>query len=311
MPFDVAPDTVTAMQEPVVSVDALTKRFGDLVAVDDLTFHLDAGTVTGFLGPNGAGKTTTLRILLGLAAPASGTAHVFGRRYRQLVDPMRRVGAVLEASDFHPGRKGRDHLRTLAYATETPTTRIDEVLRLVELESAARRRVKTYSLGMRQRLALAAALLGDPELLVLDEPANGLDPEGVRWLRDFLRAFAAEGKTVFVSSHVLAEVAQTVDRVVIINKGRLVTDSPLEELTARVAGAVHVRTPQRAELEGVLHAAGLQTTALNGNELLVAGAQAAKVGELAAGAGVTLHELVQESTSLEEVFLDLTSEAHA
>jgi ABC-2 type transport system ATP-binding protein len=311
MPFGVVPDTVTAMPEPVVSVDALTKRFGDLVAVVDLTFHLDAGTVTGFLGPNGAGKTTTLRILLGLAAPTSGTALVFGRRYGQLADPIRRIGAVLEANDFHPGRKGRDHLRALTYAAGIPTARVDEVLRLVELESAARRRVKTYSLGMRQRLTLAAALLGDPELLVLDEPANGLDPEGVRWLRDFLRAFAAEGKTVFISSHVLAEVAQTVDRVVIINKGRLVTESPLQELTARVAGAVHVRTPQRAELEGVLHAAGLQTTALDGTELLVAGAQAETVGELAAHAGVTVYELVQESTSLEDVFLELTSEAHA
>jgi ABC-2 type transport system ATP-binding protein len=300
---------VTGMPEPVVSVDALTKKFGDLIAVDDLTFRLDAGTVTGFLGPNGAGKTTTLRMLLGLAAPTGGTARVFGVHYRELRDPMRRIGAVLEAGDFHPGRQGRDHLRALAYATRVPASRVDEVLRLVELEAAARRRVKTYSLGMRQRLSLAAALLGDPELLVLDEPANGLDPEGVHWLRDFLRAFAAEGKTVFVSSHVLAEVAQTVDRVVIINKGRLVTESPLEELTARVMGAVHARTPQRAELEGVLHAAGLQTTQLDTTELLVAGASSAKVGELAAAAGIVLHELVQETTSLEEVFLDLTSEA--
>ena len=300
--------TVLAMTEPVVMVDALTKRFGDLVAVDDLTFHLDAGTVTGFLGPNGAGKTTTLRALLGLTAPTAGTATLFGRAYRDLADPIRRVGAVLEASDFHPGRRGRDHLRAIAYATGTSTARVDEVLRLVELEAAGRRRVKTYSLGMRQRLALAVALLGDPELLVLDEPANGLDPEGVRWLRDFLREFAADGKTVFVSSHVLAEVAQTVDRVVIINRGRLVVESPLEELTARVAGAVHVRTPQRAALEDVLHAAGLQTTQLDADELLVAGASSAKVGELAAGAGVALHELAQEATSLEEVFLDLTSE---
>ena len=300
-----------ASASSVVGVDSLTKHFGKLVAVDGLTFALAPGTVTGFLGPNGAGKTTTLRMLLGLAEPTGGAALVFGRRYRELDHPIRRVGAVLEATDFHPGRRGRDHLRTLALATETPPARVDEVLRMVELEEAARRRVKTYSLGMRQRLALAAALLGDPELLVLDEPANGLDPEGVRWLRDFLRAFAAEGKTVFVSSHVLAEVAQTVDRVVIINKGRLVTESPLDELTARVAGAVHVRTPQRAEFEGVLHAAGLQTTTLNGDELLVAGASSVKVGALAARAGIELHELVQETTSLEEVFLGLTSEAAA
>jgi ABC-2 type transport system ATP-binding protein len=296
---------------PVVQVDALTKRFGSLTAVHDLSFALEPGTVTGFLGPNGAGKTTTLRMLLGLAEPTSGSALVFGRRYRLLDDPAKRVGAVLEASDFHPGRRGRDHLRALALAAEVPAASVDEALRLVELEGAARRRVKTYSLGMRQRLALAAALLGDPELLVLDEPANGLDPEGVHWLRDFLRAFAAEGKTVFVSSHVLAEVAQTVDRVVIINKGRLVTESPLGELTARVAGAVHVRTPQRGQLEALLHSAGLQTTTLNGNELLVAGATSARVGELAAGAGIVLHELVQEQTSLEEVFLDLTQEVPA
>jgi len=301
--------TVMSMSDPVVSVNALTKRFGDVVAVDDLTFHLDAGTVTGFLGPNGAGKTTTLRVLLGLAAPTRGTAHVFGTRYCELAHPARRVGAVLEAGDFHPGRKGRDHLRALAYATGVPATRIDEVLRLVELEAAAQRRVKTYSLGMRQRLALAAALLGDPDLLVLDEPANGLDPEGVRWLREFLHTFAAEGKTVFVSSHALAEVAQTVDRVVIINKGRLVTESPLAELTARAAGAVHVRTPQRAELEGVLHAAGLQTTQLDTDELLVAGAASDRVGELAARCGVVLYELVPKETSLEEVFLHLTSGA--
>ncbi len=288
--------------------EGLTKRYGSLTAVEDLSFALAPGTVTGFLGPNGAGKTTTLRMLLDLAKPTSGSAQVFGRRYRDLDQPLHRVGAVLEASDFHPGRRGRDHLRTLAYAARVPVSRVDELLRLVELESAVKRRVKGYSLGMRQRLALAAALLGDPELLVLDEPANGLDPEGVRWLRDFLRAFAAEGKTVFVSSHVLAEVAQTVDRVVIINKGRLVTESPLGQLTARVAGAVRVRTPMRDQLESLLAAAGLQSTLLNGDELLVAGTSSSKVGEIAAGGGIVLHELVQEGTSLEEVFLELTAD---
>jgi ABC-2 type transport system ATP-binding protein len=303
--------TLGVMAGAVVSADLLTKRFGSLTAVDGLSFELAPGTVTGFLGPNGAGKTTTLRMLLGIAAPSHGRALVFGRPYRDLPEPSRRVGAVLEASDFHPGRRGRDHLRSIALAAGIPTARADEVLRMVELEGAARRRVKTYSLGMRQRLALATALLGDPDLLVLDEPANGLDPEGVRWLRDFLRAFAAEGKTVFVSSHVLAEVAQTVDRVLIINRGKLVTESPLDELTARVAGAVHVRTPQREQLEQILHAAGLQTTALDRGELLVAGASSAKVGELAAGGGIVLHELAQEAGTLEEVFLDLTAGAPA
>jgi ABC-2 type transport system ATP-binding protein len=297
---------VAASPSPVLAVDSLTKRYGSVVAVDSLSFSLAPGTVTGFLGPNGAGKTTTLRMLLGLASPTSGTATVFGRRYRELDAPAQRVGAVLEASDFHPGRRGRDHLRTIAFAAGVSDDRVDELLRLVELEKAARRRVKTYSLGMRQRLALAAALLGDPELLVLDEPANGLDPEGVRWLRDFLRSMAAQGRTVLVSSHVLAEVAQTVDRVVIINRGRLVADAPLEELTARAAGAVRVRSPQRDRLAAVLAPAGATPT--EGDALLVTGTTAAAVGDAAAAAGIPLHELVQESTSLEEIFLQLTAE---
>jgi ABC-2 type transport system ATP-binding protein len=216
---------------PAVTVRSLTKRFGDLAAVDDLTFSLRPGTITGFLGPNGAGKTTTLRLLLGLAEPTQGEAFVFGRRYRELDGPAARVGAVLESSDLHPGRSGRDHLRALALAAEIPTGRVEQVLALVELEAAARRRVRTYSLGMRQRLGLAAALLGDPELLVLDEPANGLDPAGVHWLRRFLRRFAEQGRTVLVSSHMLAEAAQTVDQVVIIDHGRLVAAGRLDELT--------------------------------------------------------------------------------
>jgi ABC-2 type transport system ATP-binding protein len=220
-------------RDPVVVVRSLTKLYGDLVAVDDLAFSLHAGTVTGFLGPNGAGKTTTLRLLLGLAEPTAGEALVFGRRYRELDDPARLVGAVLESSDFHPGRSGRDHLRALAIAAEIPPSRVEEVLAIVELEPAADRRVKTYSLGMRQRLGLAAALLGDPELLVLDEPANGLDPAGVHWLRRFLRWFAEQGRSVLVSSHMLAEAAQTVDEVVIIDHGRRVASGRLDELTER------------------------------------------------------------------------------
>jgi len=218
-------------RDPVVSVRMLTKRYGELVAVDDLTFSLHSGTVTGFLGPNGAGKTTTLRLLLGLAEPTAGEALVFGRRYLELDDPARRVGAVLESSDFHPGRSGRDHLLALAMAADIPSSRVEELLALVEIETAADRRVKTYSLGMRQRLGLAGALLGDPELLVLDEPANGLDPAGVHWLRRFLRRFAEEGRTVLVSSHMLAEASQTVDEVVIIDRGRLIANGRLEEIT--------------------------------------------------------------------------------
>jgi ABC-2 type transport system ATP-binding protein len=215
----------------VLSVSSLTKRYGEILAVDDVTFSLGAGTVTGYLGPNGAGKTTTLRLLLGLAEPTAGEALVFGRRYRELEQPIRRIGAVLESNDFHPARSGRDHLRALALAAELPLGRVDEVLELVELSGAAKRRLKTYSLGMRQRLGLAAALLGDPELLILDEPANGLDPAGVRWLRIFLQSFAAQGRTVLISSHLLAEVAQTVDRVLVIDHGRLLAGGRLEELT--------------------------------------------------------------------------------
>jgi ABC-2 type transport system ATP-binding protein len=293
---------------PVVQAESLTKRFGTLTAVDDLSFELDAGTITGFLGPNGAGKTTTLRMLLGLAAPTSGRALVFGGPYAALDRPALRVGAVLEATDFHPGRTGRNHLLTLSRASGLPDACVDEALALVELTGAARRRVKSYSLGMRQRLGLAAALLGDPELLVLDEPANGLDPEGVRWLRDFLRAFAAGGRTVFVSSHVLAEVSQTVDRVLIINRGRLVAESPLHELTARLGGSVRVRSPTAAELHEAVIRAGLEADARGDGTLLVHGAGPERVGELAAAAGIVLHELVAEQSSLEEVFLELTAE---
>ncbi len=215
---------------PVVEVRGLTKRYGDIAAVRDVTFSLEPGTVTGFLGPNGAGKTTTLRLLLGLAEPTAGQALVLGRPYAELDQPWRCVGAVLESNDFHPGRTGRDHLRVLALAAGLALGRVDEVLGLVGLASAGGRRVKGYSLGMRQRLGLAAALLGDPELLVLDEPANGLDPVGVRWLRGLLRGFAERGGTVLVSSHVLAEVAQSVDRVVIIDGGRVVADAPVAAL---------------------------------------------------------------------------------
>jgi ABC-2 type transport system ATP-binding protein len=215
---------------PILTVRGLTKLYGEVLAVDDLTFALDRGTITGFLGPNGAGKTTTLRLLLGLARPTAGEALILGRRYQELDHPMRSVGAVLESNDFDPGRSGRNHLRALALAGGVPGGRVDEVVELVELVTAADRPVRTYSLGMRQRLGLAGALLGDPDLLLLDEPANGLDPAGVHWLRGFLRQFAGRGGTVLVSSHVLAEVAQTVDAAMIIDRGRLVATVRLDEL---------------------------------------------------------------------------------
>jgi ABC-2 type transport system ATP-binding protein len=291
----------------VAVAESLTKRYGSLTAVDGLSFALDAGTVTGFLGPNGAGKTTTLRMLLGLARPTSGRALVFDWPYSELERPALRVGAVLEATDFHPGRSGRNHLRTLAHATGIPDSRVDEVLKLVELDSPKNRRVKGYSLGMRQRLGLAAALLGDPELLILDEPANGLDPEGVRWLRDFLRSFAAGGRTVLVSSHVLAEVAQTVDRVLIINRGRLVVESTLGQLTARVGGSVRVRSPQTHALREALAREGLDATETE-EVLFVRDTTSERVGEVAAASGIVLHELVNDESSLEEVFLELTAD---
>jgi ABC-2 type transport system ATP-binding protein len=293
--------------QAVVTVDRLSKRFGRVLAVDDLTFSLEHGTVTGFLGPNGAGKTTTLRMLLGLAKPSGGTALVFGERYDEIPNPARRVGAVLEATDFHPGRSGRDHLLMLAYAAGLPSRRVDEVLSLVELSSASRRRAGGYSLGMRQRLGLAGALLADPELLILDEPANGLDPEGVHWLREFLRSFAADGKTVLVSSHVLAEVAQTVDQVVIINKGKLVLASPLHELIARAGGGVRVLAPAAARLHELLLEHEYGSRLLDTHELLVHGATSAEVGELAGDAGIHLHELSTSTSSLEDVFLELTA----
>jgi ABC-2 type transport system ATP-binding protein len=217
----------------VVTVNSLTKRYGQVKAVEDLTFELNQGTVTGFLGANGAGKSTTLRLLLGLAEPTSGEALVFGRRYRDLDQPARRVGALLETNDFHPGRSGRNHLRIIAVSAGIQSSRVKEVLEFVELTRAADRLVGTYSLGMRQRLGLAGALLGDPELLLLDEPANGLDPAGVHWLRTFIRRFADQGRTVLISSHLLAEVAQTVDQVIIIHAGHLIATATLDELARR------------------------------------------------------------------------------
>ena len=289
----------------MIEVEGLRKRFGDVRAVDDLSFRAAPGAVTGFLGPNGAGKSTTLRSILGLVHPDSGSARVLGRRYRDLDRPTERVGAILEASEIHPGRSGRNHLRVLARAAGVPRSRVEEVLRLVELEGAARRRAGGYSLGMRQRLGLATALLGDPEVLIADEPANGLDPQGIRWLRDFLRSLAAEGRTVLVSSHVLAEVAQTADEIVIINRGRLVVQGPIAEVVARAAGGTRVRSPDAERLRGLL--AGEGAPAVDGGDgALVVDLPAERVGEIAAANGVVLHELVAERASLEDVFLQLT-----
>jgi ABC-2 type transport system ATP-binding protein len=291
----------------VIEVEHLTKRFRRATAVDDLSFSVPRGRITGFLGPNGAGKTTTLRVLLGLALPTSGRASVAGRRYRELDAPIKTVGAVLEASNYHPARSGRNHLRMLATAAGIAPTRVQEVLAQVELSAAAKRRVGTYSLGMRQRLSVAAALLGEPELLVLDEPANGLDPEGIRWLRNFLRSFAGSGGTVFVSSHVLAEVSQLADEVVIIHRGKLVAHQTVAELTLQAAGATRVRSPRAEELLGRLRQAGIEADATDTGVLAVH-APPERIGDLAAEAGIPLHELVADTGSLEEAFLELTAE---
>ncbi len=295
-----------------IDVVGLTKRFGDVTALDDLTFSVRPGVVTGFLGPNGAGKTTTLRCLLGLVSPTAGTATVDGRHYRDLDRPLQTVGAALEAADFHPGRSARAHLQVMALAAGIPTSRADAMLEQVALTEFADRRVGGYSLGMRQRLALAQALLGDPPVLILDEPANGLDPAGIAWLRQFLRALAAEGRTVLVSSHVLSEVQQTVDEIVVIARGRLVRQGSLASLETGPA-AVLVRTPTPELLADALAAADGASYAVtrDGERLRVSGSTTDDVGRLAHRAGVELHELSAEASDLETVFLDMTRDGGA
>ncbi len=296
------------METPVIEAHRLTKAFGARVAVADLSFEVRPGRVTGFLGPNGAGKTTTLRMLLGLAAPTSGAARIRGRPYVELEDPARRVGAMLDSSSFHPRRSARDHLRWVAAAADIARPRIDAVLAEVDLSGAADRRVGEYSLGMRQRLGLATALLGEPELLILDEPANGLDPAGIRWLREWLRSFAGRGGTVFVSSHQLGEVAQMADEVVVLRAGRLVAHTAVQELVAGTSAAVRVQSAEPERLARLLVAAGAQVGSGEAGALHVRGLRAEQVGAAALEGGVVLHELVTERHSLEDVFLELTEQ---
>jgi ABC-2 type transport system ATP-binding protein len=300
----------TGPAHPVrVEVSRLTKHFGAVQAVSDLSFTVEPGSVTGFLGPNGAGKTTTLRMLLGLLHPDVGTATFDGTPYTALPDPVRTVGAVLETA-FHPGRSGRNHLRVYCRAAGLPVSRADEVLVQVGLADAGRRRAGGYSLGMRQRLALAGALLGDPAVLVLDEPANGLDPEGIQWLRGFLRHLAHEqGRTVLVSSHLLSEVEQTVDRVVIVGAGRLVREGTIEQLRSGAdgAGIVLVRSPESVRLADVLRTDGIAVTAEDGGTLSVTGSTPAEVGRRAFAAGIELHELRSRTSGLEEIYFQLTA----
>ena len=291
-----------------IKIRGLTKRFGDVAAVSDLDVTVEPGRVTAFLGPNGAGKTTTLRMLLGLVRPTSGTATIDGVPYARLEHPLRRVGALLEASDLHPARSGRDHLRVQAQAAGIAARRVDEVLAQVGLADHARRRAGQYSLGMRQRLGLAAALLGDPGVLLLDEPANGLDPEGIRWLRELLRHYAEQGRTVLVSTHLLAEVQQIVDDVVVIARGRLLHAGTLAGLEASAAPGVRVDSPDRPALLAALSAAHLRVRE-SAEGIEVEDVTAARVGALAYAAGVELHELLTTGDSLEDVFLRLVADA--
>lgn len=290
----------------IIEARGLTKKFGDRAAVDDLSFVVHAGRVTGFLGPNGSGKTTTLRMVLGLASPTSGSATLWGQPYAQLERPARRVGVMLDAASFHPNRTARNHLRWVAAAGEIDPRRIDSVLSTVELTDDAERGVGEFSLGMRQRLGLAVALLGDPDVLVLDEPANGLDPAGIRWLRESLRRLSREGKAVFVSSHQLAEIAQMADEVVVLRAGRLVTQTAVQELTGGTSSAIRVRTPDPDRLTQLLVTAGAEVTTDTDQVLHVRGLGAEQVGETAAANGVVLHELAGQTRSLEDVFFELT-----
>ena len=293
----------------VVQVDHISKRFGAVQAVDDLSFEVGPGKVTGFLGPNGAGKTTTLRMLLGLVTPTSGTATIDGHLYAGMHRPASVVGAALEAASFHPGRTARDHLRVYAPQVGVGDARCDEVLELVGLKEAANRRAGGFSLGMRQRLGLAATLLGDPKVLLLDEPANGLDPEGIAWLRSFLRYLASEGRTVLISSHVLSEVQQTVDDVIIIAHGRLVHASSLAELAGLTTRSVLVTSPDADRLERlVAERWPTYEPAGAAGSLLISDVEPAAVGAAAFAAGIELHELARRDVGLEDIFLRLTGD---
>ena len=289
-----------------IEVTGLSKRFGDKLAVDDLSFSVDFGRIVGFLGPNGAGKTTTLRALLGLINATDGTATIEGRAFVSLPEPAATVGAVLDGGMFHPGRSGRNHLRTLARASGVADARVDELLELVQLTQDGGRRTKGYSLGMRQRLGLAAALLGDPRVLVLDEPANGLDPQGIRWLRDFLRSLAAEGRAILVSSHVLAEVAQTADDVVVIHRGRSIMQAPLDQLMAQHAGGTRVAGPDVARLGELLRADGATVRADGDAAIVVSDRNGEQIGRVVAANAIVISEQSPVAQSLEDVFFELT-----
>jgi ABC-2 type transport system ATP-binding protein len=296
--------TKDSKQQTRVEVRDLTKKFGTLTAVDNLSFAVEPGRITGFLGPNGAGKTTTLRMLLGLVRPTSGSATIGGQSYSQISAPQRVVGSALEATNFHPGRSGRDHLRVMADTAGVDSKRVDEMLELVGIPAAARKRAGSYSMGMRQRLALAGALLGDPQVLLLDEPANGLDPEGIRWLRALLRHLSSQGKTILISSHMLSEVEQTVDDVVIIANGKLIKQAAIGDLATEHVSTV--RTSEPGRLIEALNNSGLEATASE-DGIQVVGTDLVRIGDIALSAGLPIHELRANENDLEKLFFELTN----
>jgi ABC-2 type transport system ATP-binding protein len=293
----------------VITLEGLSKRYGSTLAVDSLSFSIPPGRVTGFLGPNGAGKSTTMRLILGLDSPSSGSVTVNGQGYRQHRFPLHEVGALLEAKAIHPGRSARNHLRWLAASNGLPARQADAVLEQVGLAGVARKRAGGFSLGMGQRLGIAAALLGDPEILLLDEPVNGLDPEGILWVRHLLRDLAAEGRTVFVSSHLMSEMALTADHLIVIGKGRLIADASVQDVIDQsTANRVRVVSPQIAQLQALL--TGAATLEPDGaDSLFVTGLACREVGTIAAGAGITLYELSPQQASLEQAFMEMTRDA--
>jgi ABC-2 type transport system ATP-binding protein len=297
--------------EGMIQVRNVTKRYGDKVAVDDLSFSVPAGIVTGFLGPNGAGKSTTMRLILGLDAPTSGSATINGKAYREFDAPLNEVGAMLEARAIHTGRSGYHHLLALAQTHGLPRARVDEVIELVGLGEVARKRVGGFSLGMGQRLGIAAALLGDPETVILDEPVNGLDPEGIRWIRTLLKRLASEGRTVFLSSHLMSEMAQTAEHLVVVGRGRLIADTTVAEFVGRASAdaPVRVRSPQATALAEALADEGVAIASEERGVLEVRGLSAERIGEAASAGGIVLHELTPLQVSLEDAFMHLTHDA--
>ncbi|KES05499.1 multidrug ABC transporter ATP-binding protein [Streptomyces toyocaensis] len=294
----------------MIELEGLTKRYGEKVAVDDLTFTVRPGIVTGFLGPNGAGKSTTMRMILGLDHPTAGDVRIDGTHYDRLKDPLTYIGALLEAKGAHPGRSAYHHLLCLAQSNGIPTRRVHEVLDAVGLTAVARKKAKGFSLGMGQRLGIAAALLGDPRILMFDEPVNGLDPEGIHWIRTLMKSLAAQGRTVFVSSHLMSEMALTADHLVVIGQGRLLADTSMAEFIERNSRSwVRVRSPQRERLLDVLHQGGITAVESGDGALEVDGSKAEYVGELAARHRLVLHELSPQQASLEEAFMQLTAES--